>query len=81
MDDAIPNIDASKMKNTDKEKIERMRARDHKVPYLFYPEDPFKEKVNKNINFFNLGKNNDWTKLLDKSIANQISLKFEREMK
>lgn len=46
-----------------------------------FSEDPFKEKVNKNINFFNLGKNNDWTKLLDKSIANQISLKFEREMK
>ena len=31
------------MKNKDKEKIERMRARDHKVPCLLYPEDPAKE--------------------------------------
>ena len=46
-----------------------------------FSEDPFREKVNRKINFFNLGKNNNWIKLLDKSIANQISLKFEKEMK
>ena len=38
-------------------------------------------KINKKINFFNLGKNNDWRELLDKDIANQISIKFEKEMK
>ena len=38
-------------------------------------------KINKKINFFNLGKNNDWRKILDKDIANQISKKFEKEMK
>ena len=38
-------------------------------------------KISKKINFFNLGKNNDWRELLDKDIANQISIKFEKEMK
>ena len=32
-------------------------------------------------NFFNLGPKNDWTKLLDKKIADEIASKFEDEMK
>ena len=31
--------------------------------------------------FFNLGPKNDWTKILDKDIADEISVKFEPEMK
>ncbi len=32
-------------------------------------------------NFFNLGPKNDWTKLLDKKIADEIASKFKNEMK
>ena len=36
---------------------------------------------NKKLNFFNLGKDNDWKKLLDLNIAKEIELKFSKEMK
>ena len=32
-------------------------------------------------NFFNLGPNNNWQKLLDKKIVNEIEKKFENEMR
>ena len=31
--------------------------------------------------FFNLGPKNDWKKILDKKVSDEINLKFETEMK
>ena len=40
-----------------------------------------KNKNNKRVKFFNMGKKNDWKKLLDKNLAKEISERFENEMK
>tara|TARA_B100000686_G_scaffold343082_1_gene423286 strand:- start:1825 stop:2676 length:852 start_codon:yes stop_codon:yes gene_type:complete len=45
----------------------------------FY-ESVSSEKTKKKINFFNLGKENDWKKLLDKKISNKIKYIFKNEM-
>ncbi len=39
------------------------------------------DKNNKSVRFFNLGPDNNWKKLLDKKIADEITTKFEPEMK
>ena len=39
------------------------------------------DKNNKSVRFFHLGPDNDWKKLLDKKIADEITAKFEPEMK
>jgi len=39
------------------------------------------DKNNKSVRFFHLGPDNDWKKFLDKKIADEISAKFEPEMK
>ena len=48
-------------------------------------EGKFKEatldKENKSVNFFHLGPNNDWKKILSKEISDEISERFEPEMK
>ena len=46
----------------------------------------FKEGINdkltgNNKKFFNLGPNNDWNKVLDGSLAEEIVNKFQKEMK
>lgn len=43
--------------------------------------DGFIEKQNREIKFFNQGKNNDWNKILPKQISNQIKDQFLKEMK
>jgi len=52
--------------------LEKKEKLDNKLPF---------GEISKSVNFFNLGKSNDWTKILDKNIASQISKKFEKEMK
>ena len=42
-DQAIPTFDTNKLKDKDKEKVQRMRLRETKVQYLLYPEDHKKE--------------------------------------
>jgi hypothetical protein len=37
-------------------------------------------KTNKKVKFFNLGKDNDWRRLLDKSTILKIEEKFKKEM-
>ena len=48
-------------------------------------EGKFKEatldKENKSVKFFHLGPNNDWKKILSKEISDEISERFEPEMK
>jgi len=39
------------------------------------------DKNNKSVRFFHLGPDNDWKKILDKKIADEITSKFEPEMK
>ena len=39
------------------------------------------DKNNKSVRFFHLGPDNDWKKILDKKIADEITAKFEPEMK
>ena len=39
------------------------------------------DKDGKKIKFFNLGKENDWRKIIDKTISDKIEEKFYREMK
>ena len=58
--------------------FENLKTMEKQVGFI---KQPIHGKINKKINFFNLGKNNDWRKILDKDIANQISKKFEKEMK
>ena len=45
-----------------------------------FPESSISSKNNKKIKFFNLGKNNDWKKLLDKSLSKKIEESFKNEM-
>jgi len=46
-----------------------------------FTESSYNNKTGKKNIFFNLGPKNDWKKILDKEIADEISLKFETEMK
>ena len=45
-----------------------------------FPESPI-DANNKKINFFNLGPQNDFKKILDKDISSEIENKFRSEMK
>jgi len=44
-------------------------------------EESTVDKSNKKVSFFHLGPDNDWKKLLDKKIADEICFKFKNEMK
>ena len=46
-----------------------------------FKEHAFSDKIGKKINFFHLGPENKWEKLVDKNIVNEIEKKFEPEMK
>ena len=46
-----------------------------------FKENSFNKKTGKKKDFFNLGPNNDWNKLLDKKISMEIEEKFKIEMK
>ena len=44
-------------------------------------KEGFEEAANTNIKFFNLGPKNDWKKILDKKLKDNIEKNFENEMK
>ena len=46
-----------------------------------FTESSYNNITGEKNTFFNLGPKNDWTKILDKDIADEISAKFEPEMK
>ena len=52
----------------------------HESKYGFI-ESVTDSKSNKKLNFFNLGKDNDWKKLLDLNTTKEIESKFSKEMK
>ena len=45
-----------------------------------FEESVIDKKTGKNKKFFNLGPKNDWKKLLDKEIVNEIEKEFKFEM-
>ena len=45
-----------------------------------FEESIISTKTNKKVKFFNLGKDNDWRRLLDKSTILKIEEKFKKEM-
>ena len=46
-----------------------------------FKESVYSKKKDKKLNFFYLGKKNDWKNLLDPKIEEQIRFKFNKEMK
>ena len=46
-----------------------------------FQEAIYSKKNKKKVNFFNLGKNNDWKNLLDPKIEKKIRISFNKEMK
>ena len=46
-----------------------------------FEEAVFSRKTNKKLKFFNLGKKNDWKRLLDNKIIKKVEQNFEKEMK
>ena len=45
-----------------------------------FEESPRSIDTGEKIKFFNLGKKNDWKKILDKEVAKKIELHFKNEM-
>ena len=45
-----------------------------------FEESIISTKTNKKVKFFNLGKDNDWRRLLDKSTILKVEEKFKKEM-
>ena len=45
-----------------------------------FGESAYDYSSKKNLNFFNLGPQNNWEKLLDAKIARKIENEFEKEM-
>ena len=46
-----------------------------------FQEAAYSQKDKKKINFFNLGKKNDWKNLLNPEIEKKIRIEFNKEMK
>ena len=49
--------------------------------FVITPSSVPNDKLNEKINFFHLGKDNDWKKLLDLKTTKEIESKFSKEMK
>ena len=45
-----------------------------------FDEAKINDLTGKKVEFFNLGPNNDWKKLLDKKFTNKIEQQFKKEM-
>ena len=45
-----------------------------------FDEAKTNDLTGKKVDFFNLGPDNDWRKLLDKKLINKIELQFQKEM-
>jgi len=72
-------LDKVKFKNViDSTSFERMKALEKEVGFN---ESRVDKKTGKKINFFNLGKKNDWKKMIVPSIKKKIENSFKEEMK
>ena len=72
-------IDDRKIKNAiDSCEFEALVKKEKKEGFA---ESTFSKKDNKRINFFYLGKKNNWKNLLDKKIENKVKKAFSAEMK
>ena len=71
-------IDKVKFKNTiDSTSFERMKALEKEVGFV---ESKINKKTGEKITFFNLGKKNDWKKMIDPKIKEKIENAFKEEM-
>ena len=72
-------LDKVKFKNViDSTSFERMKALEKEVGFN---ESRVDKKTGKKINFFNLGKKNDWKKMIVPNIKEKIENSFKEEMK
>ena len=72
-------VDKKKLKNAlDSTSFEKMQIAEKETGFF---ESKLDKKTGKKINFFNLGKKNDWKKLLDTKVSNEIENSFKEEMK
>ena len=72
-------LDKVKFKNAiDSTSFERMKALEKEVGFN---ESRVDKKTGKKINFFNLGKKNDWKKMIVPNIKEKIENSFKEEMK
>ena len=73
------SIDRSKIINSIKNcEFDKLKKLEDKQGFA---EAPYKKDSRTPVKFFNLGPKNDWKKLLDEKIANEINFKFGKEMK
>ena len=73
------NIDVKKLKNAIiSTNFNTLKSREEKFGF---EESIMSKKNNKKIKFFNLGKDNDWKKLLDNKVEKKIVESFKSEMK
>jgi len=73
------NVDKVKFKNViDTTSFERMKASEKEDKFF---ENKINKKTGKKVSFFNLGKKNDWKKMLDPKIKEKIENVFKEEMK
>ena len=71
-------VDQVKFKNAiDSTSFERMKNLEKEVGFI---ESKINKKTGKKISFFNLGKKNDWKKLIDPTIKEKIENAFKEEM-
>ena len=72
-------LDQVKFKNViDSTSFERMKSLEEKVGFN---ESKVNKKTGKKIPFFNLGKKNDWEKMITPNIKEKIENSFKVEMK
>ena len=71
-------VDQVKFKNAiESTSFERMKNLEKEVGFI---ESKINKKTGKKISFFNLGKKNDWKKLIDPTIKKKIENAFKEEM-
>ena len=71
-------VDQVKFKNAiESTSFERMKNLEKEVGFI---ESKINKKTGKKISFFNLGKKNDWKKLIDPTIKEKIENAFKEEM-
>ena len=72
------DVDQVKFKNAiESTSFERMKNLEKEVGFI---ESKINKKTGKKISFFNLGKKNDWKKLIDPTIKKKIENAFKEEM-
>ena len=72
------DVDQVKFKNAiESTSFERMKNLEKEVGFI---ESKINKKTGKKISFFNLGKKNDWKKLIDPTIKEKVENAFKEEM-